>query len=81
MATPDTQREITDVREEDGHIYVSIYGQSNLDRNVFVILYKDGEFVDILSTRAGGFYTGQYREAETDFDVSQIDFDNFEVYI
>ena len=81
MATPDTQREITDVREEDGHIYVSIYGQSNLDRNVFVILYKDGELVDILSARPGGYYTGQYREAETDFDVSQIDFDNFEVYI
>jgi hypothetical protein len=81
MATPDTQREITDVREEDGHIYVSIYGQSNLERNVYIILYKDGEFVDILSARPGGFYTGQYREAETDFDVSQIDFDNFEVYI
>ena len=81
MATPDTQRVIHDIRAEDDHIYVSVYGQSNLDRNVFVILYKDGELVDILSARPGGYYTGQYREAETDFDVSQIDFDNFEVYI
>ncbi|MCR4624453.1 MAG: hypothetical protein K5795_00625 [Lachnospiraceae bacterium] len=52
-----------------------------MDRNVYVILYKDGEFVDILSTRAGGFFIRQDCEAEADFDVSQIDFDNFEVYI
>ena len=81
MATPDTQRVIHDIRAEDDHIYVSVYGKYNLENRVYVILYKDGEFVDIVSAIPGGTYTGQYRVAETDFDVSQIDFDNFEVYI
>lgn len=81
MATPDTQRVIHDIRAEDDHIYVSVYGKYNLENRVYVILYKDGELVDIVSAIPGGTYTGQYREAETDFDVSQIDFDNFEVYI
>ena len=81
MATPDTQRVIHDIRAEDDHIYVSVYGKYNLENRVYVILYKDGELVDIVSAIPGGTYTGQYRVAETDFDVSQIDFDNFEVYI
>ena len=72
---------IHDIRAEDDHIYVSLYGKYNLENRVYVILYKDGELVDIVSAIPGGTYTGQYREAEADFDVSQIDFDNFEVYI
>ena len=81
MATPDTQRVIHDIRAEDDHIYVSVYGKYNLENKVYVILYKDGELVDIVSAIPGGTYTGQYRVAETDFDVSGIDFDSFEVYI
>ena len=80
IVAPDTQREIIDAREEDGHIYVTAYGKYSLENNVYIILYKDGALVDVLSAIPSGTYTGKYRKAEADFDVSQIDFDSFEVY-
>jgi hypothetical protein len=80
--TPEVNyREVTEVKAEDGKLYITVSG-SGLEKDIYVILYKDGAFVDLFVGRTENSYTKwkSVGYAEVVLDVGEIEFDVVEVY-
>ena len=74
-------REITNIIENNRKLYVTISG-GGLEKEIYVLLYKDGAFVNLLS----GITEDSYIEWNTNgytvvvFDLGELEFDTVEVY-
>ena len=82
IVTPDSQRKISGVREEDNHLLVSLYGKNNMYKDVYAVFYKEGKLVEILTARSKSAYgLEDYTTVDVDFDLGQIDWDRYDIYL
>ena len=71
------KRDISDIKVEDGKLYVSVSGEKNLDKYAYMVFYKNNNVVKVV-------WKAMYIEgAETvvlEFDTNDIDFDSSQIY-
>ncbi|MBR4779962.1 MAG: hypothetical protein IK014_01230 [Lachnospiraceae bacterium] len=75
LQTPEDNKNIVSTEQSDDVLYVTIEGGLNVDKDTYVVFYKDGRVSSVMSGvpkyNSGGRAT---------FYIGDIDFDNYEVF-
>ena len=75
LQTPEDNKNIVSTEQSDDVLYVTIEGGLNVDKDAYVVFYKDGRVSSVMSG------VPQYNsDGRATFYIGDIDFDNYEVF-
>ena len=63
------------------HITIPLH-RSNMYKDVYAVFYKDGKLVELMTARSKSAYgLKDYTTVDVDFDLGQIDWDDYQLYL
>lgn len=75
LQTPEDNKNIVSTEQSDDVLYVTIEGGLNVDKDAYVVFYKDGRVCSVMSG------VPKYNsDGRATFYIGDIDFDNYEVF-